>query len=105
MHHYVEFLETGTQMLTLDDESPQAIPTIMGNATILYDMSTDVHPTLQQLIENHTELFSKQLGKTSVNPHVIDNGDASPVRVSQCTILFHYAEIVHRQLHEMAPIN
>ena len=46
MHHYVEFLETGTQMLTLDDESPQAIPTIMGNATILYDMSTDVHPTL-----------------------------------------------------------
>ena len=44
----------------------------------------------------------EQLGKTSVTSHVIDTGDASPVRGPPHPILFHYAVTVHRQLNEMA---
>ena len=91
------------KMLTLDDELPQEIPTALKNADIpSFDMPTDVHPACQQLIENHRELFSQHLGQTSVTSHVIDTGDASPVRVPPCPILFRYAEKVHRQLKEMA---
>ena len=80
-------------MLTLDDELPQAIPTTLKNADIpSFDMPTDVHPACQQLIENHRELFSQHLGKTSVTSHVIDTGDASPVRVPPRPIPFRYAE-------------
>ena len=87
------------KMLTLDDELPQAIPTALKNADIpSFDMPTDVHPACQQLIENHTELSSQHLGKTSVTSHVIDTGDASPVRVPPCPILFRHAVKVHRQL-------
>ena len=90
-------------MLTHDDDLPQAIPTTLKNAHVpSFDMPTDVHPALQQLIENHRELFSEQLGKTSVTSHVIDTGDASPVRVPPRPIPFRYAETVHRQLNEMA---
>ena len=90
-------------MLTLDDDLPQAIPTTLKNAHVpSFDMPTDVHPALQQLIENHRELCSEQLGKTSVTSHVIDTGDASPVRVPPHPIPFRYAKTVHRQLNEMA---
>ena len=42
--------------------------------------------------------------KTSVTSHVIDTGDASPVRVPSCSIPSHYVETLHRQSndHEMA---
>ena len=49
-------------MLTLDDDLLQAIPTTLNNAHVpSFDMPTDVHPALQQLIENYRELFSEQL--------------------------------------------
>ena len=70
------------KVLMLDDDLPQAIPTTLKNVKILsFDMPTEVHPALQQLIENHRELYSEQLGKTSVISHVIDTGDPSPVRL------------------------
>ena len=89
------------KMLTLDDDLPQAISTTLKNANVpSFDMPTDVHPVLQQLIENYRELFSEQLGMTSITSYVIDTGDASPVRVPPHPIPFHYAETVHRQLNE-----
>ena len=43
-------------MLTFDDDLPQAIPTTLKNAHIpSFDIPTDVHPALQQLIENRGE--------------------------------------------------
>ena len=78
------------KMLTLDDELPQAIPT------------TDVHPDLQKVVADHKLLFSQQLGKTTITTHVIDTGDAAPVKVPPRPIPFHYAERVHNQLQEMA---
>ena len=88
-------------MLTFDDELPQAFPTTMKKANIpSFNMPTDVHPPLQQLIENHRELFSWTT--CSVISHVIDTGDASLIRVPPCPILFHYDETVHRQPNEMA---
>ena len=32
MYHYVRFLQISSQMMTLDDKLPQAIPNTMGNA-------------------------------------------------------------------------
>ena len=91
------------RMLTLDDEFPQAIPTTMKNIDIpSFDMPTEVHPALKQLIESHRTIFSEQLGRTSVISHAIDTGDSSPVRVPPRPIPFRYAERVHRQLNEMA---
>ena len=63
------------RMLTLDDKFPQAIPTTMKNVDIpSFDMPTEVHPALKQLIENQ-RTFSEQLGRTSVISHAIDTGD------------------------------
>ena len=91
------------RMLTLDDEFPQAIPTTMKNIDIpSFDMPTEVHPALKQLIESHRTIFSEQLGRTFVISHAIDTGDSSPVRVPPRPIPFRYAERVHRQLNEMA---
>ena len=45
------------RMLTLDDKLPQAIPITIKNVDIpSFDMPTEVHPALKQLIENHREL-------------------------------------------------
>ena len=91
------------KMLTVDDDLPQAISTTLKNVNVpSFDMPTDVHSALQQLIENHRELFSEQLGKTSVTSHVIDTDDASTAKLPPHLIPFHYAETVHRQLNKMA---
>ena len=90
-------------MLTLDDELPQAIPTTVKYATVpSFDMPTVVHPDLHKIVEDHKLLFSQQLGKTTITTHVIDTGDAAPVKVPPRPIPFHYAERVHNQLQEMA---
>ena len=94
---------TTCKMLTLDDELPQAIPTTVKDAAFpSYDMPTDVHPDLQKVVADHKLLFSQQLGKTTITTHVIDTGDAAPVKVPPRPIPFHYAERVHNQLQEMA---
>jgi len=68
-----------------------------------YDLPTDVHPDLSRVILDHKVLFSTQLGQTSVTNHVIDIGDATPVKVPPQPIPFHYVEKVNSQLQEMAP--
>ena len=89
--------------LTLDDELPQAIPTTANcSQPPSFDLPTDVHPSLRNIITDHKLLFSEQLGKTNVTNHVIDTGNAIPVRVPPRPIPFHYAEKVHNQLQEMA---
>ena len=65
-------------------------------------MPTEVHPDLHNVIENHKLLFSQHLGKTTITTHIIDTGDAAPVKVPPRPIPFHYAERVHNQLQEMA---
>ena len=70
-------------MLILNDKIPQAIATAMKNGDILsFEVPTDIHPALQQLTESHRELFSEQLGKTSVISYAIDTGDTNPVKVT-----------------------
>jgi len=63
---------------------------------------TDVHPSLKPIIQEFEVLFSKQLGQTNVTQHMIDTGDAAPIKVPPWQIPFHYAERVHAQLQDMA---
>ena len=65
-------------------------------------MPTDVHPELEAIIQEFEKLFSKQLGQTNVTRHVIDTGEATPIKVPPRQIHFHYAERVHAQLEDMA---
>ena len=53
-------------------------------------------------IQECKELFSNQLGQTNVNEHVIDTGEAAPIKVSPHQIPFHYADRVHSQFQDMA---
>ena len=89
--------------LALDDELPQAVPTTVKNTSVVpVDMPEDVHPDLVHIINNHKQLFSTQLGKTTTIEHVIDTGEATPIKVPPRPIPFHFAERVHTQLQEMA---
>ena len=67
-----------------------------------FDLPTDVHPSLRDIITDHKLLFSEHLGKTDVTNHVIDTGNATPIRVPPCPIPFYYVEKVHNQLQEVA---
>ena len=89
--------------LTLDDELPQVIPTSVKNTCdTSVDMPKDVHPDLIHIINNHKQLFSTQLGRTTTIEHVIVTGDALPVKVPPRPIPFHFVERVRNQLQEMA---
>ena len=66
------------------------------------DMPTDYHPALRQVLQDHAMIFRKDLGRTTVAEHVIETGEASPVKVPASPILFHFMERVHNQLQEMA---
>ena len=89
--------------LALDDELPQALPTtIKSTSTMPIEMPEDVHPDLVHLINNYKQLFSTQLRKTTTMEHVIDTGEAAPIKVPPCPIPFHYTERAHNQLQEMA---
>ena len=65
-------------------------------------MPTEYHPALSQVLQDHVMLFKSDLGHTTVAEHVIETGDAAPVKVPPSPIPFHYAECVHKQLQEMA---
>ena len=85
--------------MVLDDDHPQAMPsqgTLSGNDTL--DMPTDYHSALRQVLQDYAMLFKKDLGCTTVAEHVIETGDALPVKVPPRPILFHYSEHVHNQL-------
>ena len=72
----------------------------MANNTL--DMLTDYHPALRQVLQDNAMIFRKDLGRTTVTEHVIETGEASPVKVPARPIPFHYLEHVHNQLQEMA---
>ena len=82
--------------LTLDHELPQAIPSAVTSNTLPVDMPTGIHPDLLHIINSHQQLFSTQLGKTTTIEHVIDTGEASPIKVPPRPIPFHFAEKVHK---------
>ena len=89
--------------VTIDDDYPQAIPVKCADKNcIQFEMPTDVHPELEAVIQEFEELFSKQLGQTNVTRHVIDTGEATPIKVPPRQIPFHYTERVHAQLEDMA---
>ena len=90
-------------MLILDDECPQAMPSkALAVDTDTVDMPTDYHPALRQVLQDHAMVFRKDLGRTTIAEHVIETGEASPVKVPARPIPFHYMERVHNQLQEMA---
>ena len=42
---------------------------------------SDVHPDLAPVLEDFQALFSRQVGKTNVAEHVIDMGNAPPIKI------------------------
>lgn len=89
--------------LVLDEECPPAMPfkSNTGDQAEL-DMPTEYHPALRPVLREHQKLFKTQIGRTHVTEHVIDTGDAAPVKVPPRPIPFHYQEKVQNQLQEMA---
>ncbi len=90
-------------MLVLDDDCPEAIPSNDRSTNrVQFDMPKESHPMLDAVLEGHKELFRTQLGKTTVTEHVIDTGEAPPVKVPPRPVPFHYKDRVEEQLGEMA---
>ena len=89
-------------MITLDDECPQAIPTTRKHTNLpTVDMPADVHPALMSVLQEYKSLFSTELGKTTITEHTMKTGEALPIKVPPRPIPFHYADRVHQQLQEM----
>ena len=86
-------------LITVDDDCPQAIPNYNPNTV---DMPSDVHPSLKPALEEFNDLLSQQLGRTNVTEHMIDTGDALPIKIPPRQIPFHYVDKVHAQLEDMA---
>ena len=89
--------------LVLDEERPPAMPfKSNGGDQAELDMPTKYHPALEPVLREHQKLFKTLIGWTHVTEHVIDTGDAAPVKVPLHPIPFHYQEKVQNQLQEMA---
>ena len=87
----------------LDDECPQAMPfNTRETDSEEFDMPTKYHPALGSVLQEYQKLFKTQLGQTHITEHVIDTGDASPVKVPPRPIPFHYQDRVYAQLQDMA---
>ena len=94
---------TNSCMLVLDGEYPQAAPFKDNTATHEeFDTPKDYHPALATVLKEHEDLFKTQLGTTDIAEHVIDTGDAEPVKVPPRPIPFQYQDRVRDQLQEMA---
>ena len=93
---------TSSCMLVIDSDLPQAIPSKTNMSETDPDMPTDYHPLLESTLQEHRAIFRKKLGHTNVTEHVIETGDALPVKVPARPIPFHFKERVHTQLQEMA---
>ena len=55
-------------------------------------MPTDVHPELRPVAQKFKGLFSRQLGQTNMSKHIIDTGEAKPIKAPPRQIPFHYAD-------------
>jgi len=58
--------------------------------------------TCQQMFTLTSTMLSHTTSCYDVTYHVIDTGDATPIKVPPCPIPFHYVDKVHNQLREMA---
>ena len=87
--------------IIIDEELPQALPSKSTNSGQL-DMPSDVHPALEQVIEEYKMLFSHNPGQTGITQHIIDTGNALPVKVPPRPIPFHLVDQVQKQLTDMA---
>ena len=87
--------------IIIDDELPQALPSKSTNSSQL-DMPSDVHPALEQVIDEYRMLFSRNPGQTHITQHIIDTGNAPPVKVPPRPIPFHLVDQVQQQLTDMA---
>ena len=79
---------TNSCMLVIDSDLPQAIPSKTNMSETDPDMPTDYHPLLESVLQEHRAIFRKKLGHTSVAEHVIETGNARPVKVPARPILF-----------------
>jgi len=66
--------------LIVDEDLPQALPSKC-TSHCHFDCPDNTHPALHAIIDEYKELFSSQLGRTTVTQHIIDTGDAQPVKV------------------------
>ena len=83
-------------MLALDEDLSQAVPCpVQQSSQGDTDVPQNYHQALASVLKGHETLFRYQLGKTDVARHVIDTGDANPIKVPSHTIPFHYTEKVH----------
>lgn len=89
--------------LVLDEECPQAMPLKdTPTSQVERDYPSDYHSALGPILKEHERLFRLQLGKTHIAEHVIDTGDAPPVKVPPRPIPFQYQDRVQTQLQEMS---
>ena len=86
--------------LVIDDELPQALPSKSTGPSIP-ELPEITHPVVAQVVEEYKSLFSQHIGKTNITHHLIDTGDAPPVKVSPHLIPFHYVDKVQKQLTDM----
>ena len=98
LNTHVEHLST----LIPDDDLPQAMPfSVKDSCKVEIDMPQNYLKALESVLKDHEALFRCQLGKTNVAKHVIDTGDAPPVKLPSRPIPFHYTEQVQSQLKDM----
>ena len=89
-------------MLILDDEYPQAMPSKAANDSL--DMPTDNHPALRQVLQDNAMIFRKDLGRTTVTEHVIETGEASPVKIAARPIIWNVFIISYKRWHKKASL-
>ena len=86
--------------LIIDDELPQVLPFKSTDPCALDLPKTD-HPSIAQVIEVYKSLFSQQIGQTNITHHIIETGNAAPVKIPPRPIPFHYVDKVQKQLADM----
>ena len=74
-------------MLVINGDFPQAIPSKTDMSEVDPDMPTDYNPALESVLREHRTIF-----KTRVAEHVIETGDAVPVKLPVRPIPFHFKE-------------
>ena len=86
--------------LIVDEDLPQALPSKCTNH-LHFDIPENAHPALQEVLTDFKELFSPQIGCTTITQHHIDTGNAQPVKVPPRPIPFHFVDQVQLQLKDM----
>ena len=86
--------------LIIDDELPQALP-FKNTDPCALDLPKTDHPSIAQVVEVYKSLFSQQIGQTNITHHIIETGNAAPVKIPPRPIPFHYVDKVQKQLADM----